>query len=1118
MLSSKSKKPFPSSHAATPRAAQSEPALGKDSSTSLLEKARKNLLLTSVTDQGRSVINAIATVHLGSVGAFVPQDNQGSAALTSTIVESNDKWALPSSNHQPWLSIFTQNVTPPTLWASFPPPGDRFENTAQLAYCGYLLSKCLSTSSAAASTSEIPLDPTQCTLIEPYAQSEDESNRVRWLIQRVVEEFAADSLKTTAILAEVLLLVPSLDQEYYRKLLDCVINQFETARLLDIDLLQGLVYLVESASSLYLDPDDLVRILTVLRTRLQETHQQSTKQPYYLTLALSRLLDVMVKGKVKDLRRVVDHEPLLALFNQLKESEDFYLKHQATYAFQGLLHVPNDETRRQFMLRHAGNISMGLLGVASVCKIDLGQLKDGVDHLYEAAGEAHEVSTKVVDGMRSLFESGQGIWASVRGGIFSGGRQLWYSTLREAEEHIRNGRLRDFNCFVFEAPCRAHIEFRWGICRLLGEIAVDPRWEVSTRRHAVNFLAELYRIDSTQNSNMDIDRWILNILRQIVATSDARISDDTQVVLHGLEKVGNASKQDLYSDTLAASPSPHPIIVHQTTPSSSALLVRVQAIPAVEYNLLRLKDRRLKVQENTLYIPPQAKPSLLSPDDSLFPLMEKSLEFLAGPGLVFLLLGDSGGGKSTFNLQLERTLWKTYRRGGPVPLHVSLPSIDNPQQDIIGKQLQQLDFSDAQIMELKQNREVIVICDGYDESQLNTNLHTTNAFNQPGQWNVKMIVTCRTQYLGSDYRNRFAPQGSGPYDRPAPGLFQEAVIAPFTKEQIQRYVDIYTPLEPRAWRAQDYMSKLTTIPNLLDLVKNPFLLSLALEALPGVTESKKNLSTIKISRVQLYDTFVRHWLEVNQRRLEKNKALSKEDRDMLVHLIDANFVSQGVKYSSKLAQAIFEKQDGNPVVQYVHLSDENTWKVDFFGPQPRARLLRESSPLSRTGNQFRFVHRSMLEYFLSRVIYDPARIDNQESDPQIDTVTSDATLIDANGPLFRRNLLQEPSIIQFLCDRVNSNPDFEQELRRIVNLSKTDSSATTAATNAITILVKAGAQFNSADLRGVKIPSADLSDGQFDSAQLQGADLTDVILTRSWLRQADLSGARLEGVRFGELP
>jgi WD40 repeat protein len=388
-----------------------------------------------------------------------------------------------------------------------------------------------------------------------------------------------------------------------------------------------------------------------------------------------------------------------------------------------------------------------------------------------------------------------------------------------------------------------------------------------------------------------------------------------------------------------------------------------------------------------------------------------------------------------------------------------------------------------------------------------------------------MIISCRTQFLGPDYHSRFVPQGEGGhYDRAAPHLFQEAVIAPFSKAQIENYVEQYVPLEPRTWKTEDYINRLAIIPNLLDLVRNPFLLSLALEALPGVTEGKQDLSAIKITRVQLYDTFVNHWLDVNKRRLERNNALSTDDRDMLSQLVSAGFTSLGLDYGTRLARAIFDRQNGNPVIKYIHFSDKNTWRAEFFGPQPDVRLLRESSPLTRTGNLFRFVHRSMLEYFLSRAIYSPINTTDDDDLQAIDefatssSLSSAASLLDADDPLFRMNLLSEPSIIQFLCDRVKSNPDFEQQLRAVIDLSKVDASATIAAANAITILVRADVNFNGADLQGVKISGADLSEGQFDSAQLQGADLRGVNLSRSWLRQVDMSNAQLEGVQFGEFP
>ena len=432
-------------------------------------------------------------------------------------------------------------------------------------------------------------------------------------------------------------------------------------------------------------------------------------------------------------------------------------------------------------------------------------------------------------------------------------------------------------------------------------------------------------------------------------------------------------------------------------------------------------------------------------------------------------------------------------------------------------QLKEHNFSETQVQELKQHRRFVVICDGYDESQLSTNLHTTNLFNRPGQWKVKMVITCRTQYLGPDYRNRFVPQRDDHYDHPASDLFEEAVIAPFSKEQIESYVEQYVPLEPRTWHTKDYMDRLTTIPNLLDLVRNPFLLSLALEALPGITHGKQELSAIKITRAQLYDTFVDHWLGVNQRRLERNNALSKDNRDTLEHLVNDNFILSGINYLKELAGAIFKEQNGNPVVQYVHRQDKNSWKADFFGSKPVAKLLCDSSPLTRTGNQYRFVHRSMLEYFFSCIIYNATKIDNKFH-PQDDNGLPASLLFSVDGPLYQRNLLAEPSIIQFLCDRVKLDPDFAHQLRLAINQSKTDPSAAVAATNAITILVRAGLSFHGADLRGVKIPGADLSGGQFDYAQFQGADLTGVNLSRSWLRKVDLSGAQMGGVQFGELP
>ncbi|KAG0277334.1 WD_REPEATS_REGION domain-containing protein, partial [Linnemannia gamsii] len=538
----------------------------------------------------------------------------------------------------------------------------------------------------------------------------------------------------------------------------------------------------------------------------------------------------------------------------------------------------------------------------------------------------------------------------------------------------------------------------------------------------------------------------------------------------------------------------------------------------VDNDLQTLRKRRLQEYHQPVYIPPVAKANLQAQDDAHFPLMDKVQEFMDSDRQVMLILGDSGAGKSTFNRYLEHQLWTKYNKSYPIPLFINLPAIDKPDQDMVTKQLQAYDFSEHQILEMKIHRQLILICDGYDECQLSTNLHTSNKLNQRGGWRTKMIISCRTQFLGSTYVNLFAPQSMDRYAKMRSDLFQETVIAPFSKEQIKDYIACYVPLEPRPWVAEDYMRMLMTIPSLMDLVKNPFLLILTLEALPGVTKNQSDLSTFRITRVLLYDHFVDQWLGVNMRRLRENK-MNIDERKMLEHMIEKGFTHLGVDFSKRLALAIFEKHDGNPVVQYIHYNHKKTWKAMFFGPDPETQFLREASPLIRTGSLHRFIHRSMLEYFFSRTVFEPTTFEVQdEFTPHSKLGLPTMQSLDPTGPLFTRNLLREPSIIQFLSERVRQSPYFEKHLRAVVELSKTDVNVSTAAANAITILVRAGTLFHRADLQDIRIPGADLSGGQFDSAQLQGADLRGVNFTGSWLRQADVSRAQLEDVRFGELP
>ncbi len=219
---------------------------------------------------------------------------------------------------------------------------------------------------------------------------------------------------------------------------------------------------------------------------------------------------------------------------------------------------------------------------------------------------------------------------------------------------------------------------------------------------------------------------------------------------------------------------------------------------------------------------------------------------------------------------------------------------------------------------------------------------------------------------------------------------------------------------------------------------------------------------------------------------------------------------------------------GNPIVDYSLFKDKGSWKDTFFGREEENQLLRDAWPLIRSGNHYRFIHKSLLEYFVVRALFES--FDACIAPNSRPRRGSDASVYSfENQPVLHSKTLQEVSltpkhwvddlgVVRLLTERIEQEPSFKKQLLAIIERSKTDKTVRQAAANAITILVRARVQFSGADLQGIQIPGADLSFGLFDSAQLQGADLRKANLRAIWLSLADLSGAQMAGVQFGEWP
>ncbi|KAG0222414.1 hypothetical protein BGX31_009166, partial [Mortierella sp. GBA43] len=707
--------------------------------------------------------------------------------------------------------IFSSNVRPPTIDFDPPEPDARLNSTMQLAYCLDLLRTTYDPEDILVTAARKWLHTTRG---EP-----DEQERLRTLATDVIRAFKRDEFKDAKVVTEVVHLAPVLDNDDFRYLLKEFYSGIDTSDLLDVHQLQGLSSLIQGADPGYLDADDLVKVLHLLNKRLQGTQQQSPQHIYQLTLAVSNVLDAMTDAEVKGLDREKIHEPLLSYLDGLKGNSDPYLVYQAAYAYQALLCVPDNESLWQATLRRTGKIVKGISGLVSAVKgLDLNAFFEGLESIQQGLAGASEMVQVVKDayaGVASLVDGGHTFLDNMKQGLSFSRKCAWYTALRGADIMIQEGQLAEFRKLVCEAPCRRDMAFQWGVCQRLGNIAVSMSWDSDTRRGAISFLGEMYKDDSQWGQHASVKQWVLRILIHLSSESTAE-AQFAYSVLNGLRNNGDELKQNLYRSCRLNVTSTLPLKIGSLAIGSPSLIDRVQERPDVEGQLRQLRRQRLREHGRTVYIPTQAKTNLQVRDEDCFPLMDKIEQFLASDQMVFLLLGDSGAGKSTFNRELECQLWRSYRKKtGAIPLYINLPAIDKPEHDMIAKQLRKVEFTESQIRELKQHRRFVLICDGYDESQQTHNLYTSNRLNQSGEWNVKMVVSCRSEYLGVDYRDRFQPGDRN--QRSESTQFQEAVITPFSFGQVQEYINQYVLVQRPLWEPDDYRNALDLIPSLREL-------------------------------------------------------------------------------------------------------------------------------------------------------------------------------------------------------------------------------------------------------------------------------------------------------------
>ncbi|KAG0214888.1 hypothetical protein BGX31_000975, partial [Mortierella sp. GBA43] len=411
--------------------------------------------------------------------------------------------------------IFSENVRPPTVAEKLPQTDERLSSTPQLACCLGLLKDSHSLDDV--------LEPTARDWLQVVENDEDEQERLKILSMDVIRTYKKEEIKDAKAVAEVVYLAPVLEKDAFRDLLMEFYNGIDHSGLLDFHQLEGLDQMIQGAGPGYLHADDLVKILGLLTTRLQNTHQQSPQHMLQLILAASYVLDAMADTCVEGLDRETLHQPLTSYLDSLKGSTDPFMMYQVAYAYQALLCVPDNETLWQATLRRTTKVIRGVSGLVSAVKgLDLNGFLDGLKDIQQGLAGASEVVKTIVtvfDGVSDLTAGGRGFLKGLKEGLSFQRKCAWYPALRGADAFIRDGDFVAFKRLVTDAPCRLDLAFQWGVCQRLGEIATNSTWDVRTRRSAVAFLGEIYRNNVDWGDQSSIREWILAILTQVASSA-----------------------------------------------------------------------------------------------------------------------------------------------------------------------------------------------------------------------------------------------------------------------------------------------------------------------------------------------------------------------------------------------------------------------------------------------------------------------------------------------------------------------------------------------------------------------------------------------------------------------
>lgn len=197
------------------------------------------------------------------------------------------------------------------------------------------------------------------------------------------------------------------------------------------------------------------------------------------------------------------------------------------------------------------------------------------------------------------------------------------------------------------------------------------------------------------------------------------------------------------------------------------------------------------------------------------------------------------------------------------------------------------------------------------------------------------------------------------------------------------------------------------------------------------------------------------------------------------------------KLSERVAQRLFSSSSIS--VSLSHLSEESD-----------AKLL-SSIPVDISDGQARFIHKSLQEFFVAQAWIRCLDCDDHQQ------------LTDALNSNF---VSSEEGVLAFISQLISLSHHSKKLLKVVLESrnSETGILASTASSNAITILNHSRQSFSGMDLSGISIPQADLSFAIMEKTNLARSNLSECKMQQVWLKGANLQECNMTDVKLVEFP